>query len=56
MLVAVLGVLMVGGPAMLPPQGRRDLKDWSYPYKVWLPYASYLNGGIAFHEAPDVPA
>jgi lipoprotein-anchoring transpeptidase ErfK/SrfK len=35
---------------------RKHLKDWSYPHKVWLPYASYFNGGIAFHESPDVPA
>jgi hypothetical protein len=34
---------------------RKHPKDWSYPYKVWLPYASYFNGGIAFHESPDVP-
>jgi lipoprotein-anchoring transpeptidase ErfK/SrfK len=25
------------------------------PYRVWLPYASYFTGGIAFHESPDVP-
>ena len=25
------------------------------PYQVWLPWASYFNGGIAFHEYPDVP-
>ena len=25
------------------------------PFQVWLPYASYFNGGIAFHEYPDVP-
>lgn len=35
---------------------RKHLKDWSYPYSVWLPFASYFNGGIAFHESPDVPA
>jgi hypothetical protein len=35
---------------------RKHPRDWSYPYKVWLPYASYFNGGIAFHESPDVPA
>jgi lipoprotein-anchoring transpeptidase ErfK/SrfK len=26
------------------------------PYQVWLPYASYFNGGIAFHGYPEVPA
>lgn len=25
------------------------------PHKVWLPYASYLNNGIAFHGHADVP-
>jgi lipoprotein-anchoring transpeptidase ErfK/SrfK len=30
-------------------------RSWSVPYKVWLPWASYFNGGIAFHEYPDVP-
>jgi lipoprotein-anchoring transpeptidase ErfK/SrfK len=35
---------------------RKELSSWSYPYGVWLPYASYFNGGIAFHASPDVPA
>ena len=26
------------------------------PFKVWLPWASYFTGGIAFHEYPVVPA
>ena len=25
------------------------------PFQVWLPYASYFVGGIAFHEYPEVP-
>ena len=29
--------------------------SWSKRYKVWLPWASYFNGGIAFHGYPDVP-
>lgn len=29
--------------------------SWSHPYQVWLPWASYFNGGIALHEYPDVP-
>jgi lipoprotein-anchoring transpeptidase ErfK/SrfK len=50
-----------GAPGFATPPGsfsiyRKALKDWSYPYSVWLPYASYFNGGIAFHESPDVPA
>lgn len=35
---------------------RKELKSWSVPYQVWLPYASYFNGGIAFHGYRDVPA
>jgi lipoprotein-anchoring transpeptidase ErfK/SrfK len=34
---------------------RKELKSWSVPYSVWLPYASYFNNGIAFHEWADVP-
>lgn len=29
--------------------------SWSKPFKVWLPWASYFDGGIAFHGYPDVP-
>jgi lipoprotein-anchoring transpeptidase ErfK/SrfK len=25
------------------------------PFSTWLPYASYFNAGIAFHEYADVP-
>ena len=35
---------------------RKELRSWSTPFQVWLPYASYFNNGIAFHEYPDVPA
>jgi lipoprotein-anchoring transpeptidase ErfK/SrfK len=35
---------------------RKELKSWSVPFQVWLPYASYFNQGIAFHEYPDVPS
>jgi peptidoglycan hydrolase-like protein with peptidoglycan-binding domain len=50
-----------GKPGFATPTGsyriyRKHLRDWSYPYSVWLPYASYFVGGIAFHESPDVPA
>jgi lipoprotein-anchoring transpeptidase ErfK/SrfK len=34
---------------------RKEVKSWSYPFQVWLPWASYFVGGIAFHEYPDVP-
>ncbi len=35
---------------------RKERMSWSVPYKVWLPYASYFNGGIALHEGSSVPA
>jgi L,D-transpeptidase catalytic domain/Putative peptidoglycan binding domain/Sporulation and spore germination len=49
-----------GAPGTSTPPGRfriyrKARKDWSYPFKVWLQYASYFTGGIAFHEYPDVP-
>jgi lipoprotein-anchoring transpeptidase ErfK/SrfK len=49
-----------GAPATPTPAGtfqifRKELKSWSVPFQVWLPYASYFTGGIAFHEYPDVP-
>jgi lipoprotein-anchoring transpeptidase ErfK/SrfK len=34
---------------------RKEVRSWSVPFKVWLPWASYVVGGIAFHEYPDVP-
>ena len=34
---------------------RKEVRSWSYPFQSWLPWASYFNGGIAFHEYPDVP-
>jgi hypothetical protein len=59
----VLRVVKVstGAPGFATPPGsykiyRKHPRDWSYPYSVWLPYASYFVGGIAFHESPDVPA
>ena len=50
-----------GKPASPTPPGRyrifrKELQSWSVPFQVWLPYASYFNRGIAFHEAADVPA
>jgi peptidoglycan hydrolase-like protein with peptidoglycan-binding domain len=30
--------------------GGRNLKEWSNPYEVWLPYWQRFNGGIGFHE------
>ncbi|MDX6582435.1 MAG: hypothetical protein QOI10_1619 [Solirubrobacterales bacterium] len=49
-----------GAPATATPAGtfevyRKERRSWSVPFQVWLPYASYFTGGIAFHEYPDVP-
>jgi len=35
---------------------RKEESSWSVPYEVWLPWASYFNGGIALHESDSVPA
>ena len=47
----------VGG---LTPPGTYSIyskapSSWSKRFKVWLPWASYFNAGIAFHGYPDVP-
>lgn len=34
---------------------RKETMSWSVPFSVWMPYASYFTGGIAFHSYPDVP-
>jgi hypothetical protein len=49
-----------GAPGTETPSGtcsvfRKELQSWSVPFETWLPYASYFNQGIAFHEYPDVP-
>lgn len=49
-----------GKPGYDTPTGRyrifrKELQSWSYPYSVWLPFASYFNNGIAFHEYGDIP-
>jgi lipoprotein-anchoring transpeptidase ErfK/SrfK len=50
-----------GAPGFETPSGsytvfRKELSSWSVPYRVWLPYASYFNGGDAFHAYENVPA
>ena len=50
-----------GAPGFATPTGRfsvfrKERNSWSVPYRVWLPWASYFVGGVAFHESPDVPA
>ena len=59
---AVVRVLHVssGAAATPTPPGsyavtRKEARSWSVPFQVWLPYAAYFVGGIAFHEYPDVP-
>jgi lipoprotein-anchoring transpeptidase ErfK/SrfK len=49
-----------GAGANATPAGRykvfgKELRSWSVPFRTWLPYASYFNAGIAFHEYADVP-
>jgi hypothetical protein len=49
-----------GAPGYDTPPGsysvfRKEEMSWSVPFQVWLPWASYFVGGIAFHEYPDVP-
>ena len=49
-----------GAAATATPPGsfsvfRKEERSWSVPFRVWLPWASYFVGGIAFHEYPDVP-
>ncbi|MBM3665880.1 MAG: L,D-transpeptidase [Actinobacteria bacterium] len=34
---------------------RKELSSRSVPFSTWLPYASYFNSGIAFHEYAQVP-
>lgn len=37
---------------------RKVLKDWSRPYRSWMPYASCFHAGYALHEGavPTNPA
>jgi L,D-transpeptidase catalytic domain/Putative peptidoglycan binding domain/Sporulation and spore germination len=34
---------------------RKEILSWSYPFSVWMPFASYFVGGIAMHEYSHVP-
>jgi len=34
---------------------RKELRSWSVPFQVWMPYAAYFVGGIATHQYPHVP-
>ena len=49
-----------GASGYTTPAGRftvfwREERSWSVPYSVWLPWAAYFNGGIAFHGHSSVP-
>jgi peptidoglycan hydrolase-like protein with peptidoglycan-binding domain len=35
---------------------RKEMLSWSIPFEVWMPYASYFDGGFAMHEYSSVPA
>jgi lipoprotein-anchoring transpeptidase ErfK/SrfK len=30
--------------------GWKNIREWSNPYEVWMPYWQQFNGGIGFHE------
>lgn len=52
--------ISAGAPGTETPTGRykvfrKELMSWSVPFSTWLPYASYFNNGIAFHEYAEVP-
>ena len=49
-----------GRPGFRTPRGRfsiyrREVRSWSRPYAIWLPWAAYFTGGIAFHGHAEVP-
>jgi lipoprotein-anchoring transpeptidase ErfK/SrfK len=49
-----------GKPSTPTPPGdfkvyARIAKWWSTPFREWLLWAVPFNGGVAFHEFPDVP-
>jgi hypothetical protein len=53
--------ISTGKPGWSTPAGtfrvyRKERYSWSVPFKVWMPWASYFTGGIAFHEYGSVPA
>ncbi|MFE9960370.1 L,D-transpeptidase family protein [Micromonospora sp. NPDC005299] len=37
-------------PAGTYSVGGKNMREWSNPYEVWLPYWQRFNGGIGFHE------
>ena len=56
----IRAVPISSGAGGLTPPGTYSVyskapSSWSKRFKVWLPWASYFNDGIAFHGYPDVP-
>lgn len=52
--------ISTGAPGWSTPTGsfriyRKEQMSWSVPFQVWMPWASYFTGGIAFHQYPVVP-
>lgn len=48
-------VVRTGMPGHATPTGsytisNRNVKEWSTPYKVWMPYWQGFNGGIGLHQ------
>ncbi|HET9243312.1 MAG TPA: L,D-transpeptidase family protein [Gaiella sp.] len=35
---------------------RKERMSWSVPFSTWMPWATYIVGGIALHEYGSVPA
>ncbi|MBX6354853.1 MAG: murein L,D-transpeptidase [Micromonosporaceae bacterium] len=51
-------VVRTGKPGYATPTGTyhigwRNLREWSDPYEVWMPYWQQFTGGIGFHETPS---
>jgi hypothetical protein len=59
-LVRVIHVSTGKGSTPTPPGDykvyAKIAKWWSVPFREWLLWAVPFNGGIAFHEFPEVPA
>jgi peptidoglycan hydrolase-like protein with peptidoglycan-binding domain len=48
-------------PGHYTPRGhfrvyRKETLSWSIPFKVWMPWANYFDGGFAIHGLASVPA
>ncbi len=48
-------IIRSGKPGYATPTGTytiasKNIREWSDPYKVWMPYWQRFNGGIGFHQ------